>query len=142
MDASSGISNSDAAPPARKTTRRNLREVVESLSLAAQFRLTAIATVTMALLAAQIVIALFDASLARNEAKDLARSTTASIVARLTDTGGAGVLDDLDDRPEFLAAALRLQTGEVLQQYVRGHSATGPGDLSHRSAALALSRAI
>ena len=58
MDSSNATSSSGAGPQPRKTSRRSLREVFESLPLAAQFRVTAIAAVTVTLLAVQVVIAL------------------------------------------------------------------------------------
>jgi hypothetical protein len=126
MNPSTGNSSSDAEPQPRESTRRPLREAFESLSLASQFRLTAIAAVTVTLLAIQVVTALWDTRSARDEAVDHARNRTTSMAARLKGTGG-GALDDLAGHPEFLAATFSLQGGEVLQQYVRDDRAAEPG---------------
>jgi signal transduction histidine kinase len=126
MDSSNASSNSGAGPQPRKSSRRSLREVFESLPLAAQFRVTAIAAVTVTLLAVQVVIALWDTRFAREEAIDLASSRTASMAARLEATGG-GALDNLEGHPELLAATFRLQGGDVLQSYYRDAAAMPPG---------------
>ena len=126
MNPSTGTSSSGAEPQPRKSTRRSLREVFDSLSLATQFRLTAIAAVTMTLLAVQVVSALWDTRLARKEAIEIAQSRTASMAARLASTGG-GALDDLEGHPVFLAATFSLQSGEVLQRYVRDHEVPDAG---------------
>ena len=126
MNPSTGPSSSGAEPQPRKSTRRSLREAFESLSLATQFRLTAMAAVTVALLAVQLVTALWDTRLARDEALEIAQSRTASMAARLASTGG-GALDNLEGDPFFLAATFSLQGGEVLQRYVRMDKAASPG---------------
>ena len=134
MDSSNATSSSGAGPQPRKTARRSVREVFESLPLAAQFRVTAIAAVTVTLLAVQVVIALWDTRFAREEAIDLASSRTASMAARLEATGG-GALDNLEGHPELLAATFRLQGGDVLQSYYRDAATASPG--SRPPAALA-----
>ena len=126
MDSSNATSSSGAGPQPRKTARRSVREVFESLPLAAQFRVTAIAAVTVTLLAVQVVIALWDTRFAREEAIDLASSRTASMAARLEATGG-GALDNLEGHPELLAATFRLQGGDVLQSYYRDAATASPG---------------
>jgi two-component system, sensor histidine kinase and response regulator len=126
MDSSNATSSSGTGPQPRKSSRRSLREVFESLPLAAQFRVTAIAAVTVTLLAVQVVIALWDTRFAREEAIDLASSRTASMAARLEATGG-GALDNLEGHPELLAATFRLQGGDVLQSYYRDAATASPG---------------
>ena len=126
MDSSNVTSSSGAGPQPRQSSRRSLREVFESLPLAAQFRVTAIAAVTVTLLAVQVVIALWDTRFAREEAIDLASSRTASMAARLGATGG-GALDNLEGHPELLAATFRLQGGDVLQSYYRDAATASPG---------------
>jgi len=124
MEPSTGGQNrKDVASQPRQTSRRTPRDVFESLSLTAQFRVTAIAAVTVTLLAVQVLTALWDTWSARDEALTFARKTTASMASRLEDAGG-GALDNLEGHPEFLAATLRLETGEVLQRYVRDGVAT------------------
>jgi signal transduction histidine kinase/CheY-like chemotaxis protein/HPt (histidine-containing phosphotransfer) domain-containing protein len=83
-----------------------------------QFRLTAIAAVTVTLLAVLIVGALWDTRLARDEALELARTKTESMATRLGAAGG-GALDDLEGYPEVLASTFKLDSGDVLQRYVR-----------------------
>jgi two-component system sensor histidine kinase/response regulator len=126
MDSSNATSRSGAGPQPRKSSRRSLREVFESLPLAAQFRVTAIAAVTVTLLAVQVVVALWDTRFAREEAIELASSRTASMAARLEATGG-GALDNLEGHPELLAATFRLQGGDVLQGYFRDAATASPG---------------
>ncbi len=112
---------------------RSLREAFEWLSLTMQFRLTAIAAVTVTLLAALLVGAIWDTRTARQEALELARTKTSSMAARLEAAGG-GALDNLEGHPEILAATFSLQDGKVLQQYVRRDLAGLPA--SDRPAAL------
>ena len=120
------IRQDEPAQP-RRTGSRHVREIFESLPLSTQFRITAIAAVTVTLLAVQLVTALWDTWSARAEAVSFARRATTSMAQRLEDTGG-GALDDLRDHPEFLAAALQLQSGAVLQQYVRGQEGSYGGN--------------
>ena len=117
----------DVPAQPRRTGSRHVREIFESLPLSTQFRMTAIAAVTVTLLAVQLVTALWDTWSARAEAVSFARRATTSMAQRLEDTGG-GALDDLRDHPEFLAAALQLQSGAVLQQYVRGQEGSYGGN--------------
>src|SRR4051794_20410306 len=108
----------------RRPGRRHAREIFESLTLATQFRLTAIVAVTVTLLAVQVVIALWDTWSAHQEVMASARRATSAMAQRLEATSG-GALDDLREHPEFLAAALQLKSGAVLQHYVRGSPDTG-----------------
>ena len=126
MDSSNATSSAGAGPQRRNSSRRSLREVFESLPLAAQFRVTAIAAVTVTLLAVQVVVALWDTRFARQEAIELATSRTAAMAARLEATGG-GALDNLEGHPELLAATFRLQRGDVLQSYYRDAASASPG---------------
>jgi signal transduction histidine kinase/CheY-like chemotaxis protein/HPt (histidine-containing phosphotransfer) domain-containing protein len=134
MDSSNAISRSGAGPQPSKSSRRSLREVFESLPLAAQFRVAVMAAVTVTLLAVQFVFALWDTRFAREQAIELASSRTASMAARLEATGG-GALDNLEGHPELLAATFRLQGGDVLQSYYRDAATATPG--SRPPAALA-----
>ena len=102
---------------------RSLREAFESLSLAAQFRLTAVAAVTVTMVLVLLIGAFWDTRIARDEALDLARTKTASMAERLGAAGG-GALDNLEGHPEVLAATFRLDSGDVLQQYVREDAVT------------------
>jgi len=97
---------------------RSLHEIFESLSLTSQFRVTAIAAVTVTLLIVQILTSLWDVHTARTDALDQAQRATNSMARRLEATHG-GALDDLDAHPEFLAATLRLDNGDILQRYLR-----------------------
>ncbi len=126
MDPSTGNTRPGAAPPSRKPTRGSLREAFESLPLTTQFRLMAVAAVTATVLAGQAIGAVWDARTARTDVIDLARAKTASMAARLEAAGG-GALDTLEARPQFLAATFSLQSGEVLQRYVRGSQPGGAG---------------
>jgi two-component system, sensor histidine kinase and response regulator len=118
MDPSTGPSDKDAVRKPKRSAGRPLREIFETLSLTSRFRVTAIAAVTVTLLAVQLLSALWDTRLARSDAIEFAERTTESMARRLEATHG-GALDDLDAHREFLAATLRLQSGEVLQRYVR-----------------------
>jgi signal transduction histidine kinase/CheY-like chemotaxis protein/HPt (histidine-containing phosphotransfer) domain-containing protein len=101
-----------------KVIRRSLRETFESLSLAAQFRLTAITAVTVTMAFVLVIGAFWDTRVARDAALELARTKTESMAKRFEAAGG-GALDNLEGHPEILAASFQLQGGRVLQQYVR-----------------------
>jgi signal transduction histidine kinase/CheY-like chemotaxis protein len=100
--------------------RRSLRERFESLSLADQFRASAIAAVLMTLLATLCVVVSWDTLLARHAALQLAERMAQSVSDRLEKSGATRTLDRLADQPLFLAADLRLASGEVLARYERG----------------------
>ena len=95
-----------------------MRDAFDSLSLTAQFRVAAVAAVIVTLLAVQVVSAIWDARVARHEALDLAETKVASMARRLEGTGG-GALDNLEGHPEVMVSTFRLQTGELLQRYLR-----------------------
>jgi two-component system, sensor histidine kinase and response regulator len=108
------------AHAAGPTSRRTLRELRESLSLGAQFQLVVVLSVTVALLTVQVVTALWAAWAARNDAVNLARTLPASIADGFAPGGGAHLFDDLSKHPDLLTVTVKLPTGEVLGQYVRG----------------------
>ena len=118
MTPSTGTTDKVTHPKPRTRGRRSLGEAFESLSLTSQFRVMAIAAVTVTLLFVQLLSALWDARNARSDAIDQAQRTAGSMVRRLEATHG-GALDDLDAHPEFLASTLRLENGDILQRYVR-----------------------
>jgi len=126
MDHSTGKTSSGTKPQSRLSAHGSVREAFESFSLAMQFRLTAIAAVTVTLVAVLAIGALWDTRIARDAALDLARTKTTSMAARLEAAGG-GALDNLEGHPEILAAAFTLQSGEVLQKYLRAGATTTPG---------------
>jgi len=116
------VTHSSGDEPKR---RKSPREVFESLPVTAKFRVTAIAAITATLLVVQLLGAVWDTRLARDDALELARNRTASMAARLEAAGG-GALDDLTGHRELLASTFRLDSGEVLQRYVR-EDLQGPG---------------
>ncbi len=118
MTTPKGAADKDADSKLRRWAGRSLHEFFESLSLTSQFRVTAIAAVTVTLLLVQLLTALWDARSAQHDVLHLAQRTTDSMARRLEATHG-GALDDLDAHPEFIAATLRLSDGDVLQRYVR-----------------------
>ncbi len=118
MNSPVGTTDKGLEPKPRKPGRRSLHEVLESLSLTSRFRITAIATVTITLICVQLLSALWDTRNARSDAIDQAQRTADSMARRLEATHG-GALDALDAHPEFLAATLRLENGDILQRYVR-----------------------
>ena len=96
-----------AAAPLRLLAQGSLRELFESLSMGAQFRFTAIAAVTVTLLTLQVLVTFWDTWSARSEALAFADRKLTSMAERLEATSG-GALDDLQDHPVFLEAALTL----------------------------------
>jgi len=118
MDATTGPSSPDAATPPRRLAVGALREAFDALSLTAQFRVAAVAAVIVTLLAVQVVSAFWDVRVARHEALELAQTKVASMAQRLQGMGG-GALDNLDGHPEIMVSTFRLQTGELLQRYLR-----------------------
>jgi len=131
MDSTTGKPSPGARSPAGKTAplkviRRSLHETFESLSLAAQFRLTAVAAVTVTMAIVLVIGAFWDTRVARDAALELARTKTESMAERFEAAGG-GALDNMEGHPEILAATFQLQGGRVLQQYVRKDLADGAG---------------
>jgi len=122
MDSTTGKPGPDARKRPLGLSRSSLREAFESLPLAAQFRLTAVAAVTVTMVIVLIIGALWDTRIARDEALELARTKTESMAERLGAAGG-GALDNLEGHPEILAATFQLQDGNVLQRYARAGAA-------------------
>ncbi len=130
----------DGAHPigAGRRTRRAFREIFESVSLASQFRIAAIAAVTVTLIAVQLVVALWDSRVARQDALELANDMATAVAARVAKSGPANALDGLAGHRVFIAADLRLRTGEVLQRFDRGTPLDGtnaPGSPQERPVA-------
>jgi signal transduction histidine kinase/CheY-like chemotaxis protein/HPt (histidine-containing phosphotransfer) domain-containing protein len=125
MDPRTGKTREDTRPQPLQSVGRSLRERFEVLSLAEQFRVTAMLAVTLTLLAVLAIGAVWDTRLARDAALELARTKTASMAERLEANGG-GALDPLDGHPEIMAATFTLQDGNVLQRYVRQDLAEAP----------------
>jgi signal transduction histidine kinase/CheY-like chemotaxis protein len=122
MDSTTGKPGPDARKRLLAASRGSLREAFEALPLAAQFRLTAVAAVTVTMVIVLVLGALWDTRIARGEALELARTKTESMAERLGAAGG-GALDNLEGHPEILAATFQLQDGNVLQRYVRAGAA-------------------
>ena len=122
MDSTTGKPGQEARRRLLAASRSSLREAFEALPLAAQFRLTAVAAVTVTMVIVLIIGALWDTRIARAEALELARTKTESMAARLGAAGG-GALDNLEGHPAILTATFQLQGGNVLQRYVRDGAA-------------------
>jgi len=122
MDSTTGKPGPEARKRLFAASRGTLREAFEALPLAAQFRLTAVAAVTVTMVIVLILGALWDTRIARDEALELAHTKTESMAERLSAAGG-GALDNLEGHPEILAATFQLQDGNVLQRYVRAGAA-------------------
>jgi two-component system, sensor histidine kinase and response regulator len=118
MEPSIGPSRPGARTPSRTTKRRSWRATYGALPLVEQFRLNAAAAVAAAVLVFQAVGAAWDMRRAHSEALDLAESRVTVMSARLEQAGG-GALDELSGYPQLLSAALSLESGEILQRYVR-----------------------
>ncbi len=112
-----------------RRVRRGFRELFETLSLADQFRVAAVAAVTVTLIAVQVVVAMWDTWSERQAVLATASEVATSISARVEKSGTNGALDGLAANRIFVAADLRLPTGEVLERYDRnvasGEPATG-----------------
>ncbi|NJD31122.1 MAG: response regulator [Gammaproteobacteria bacterium] len=120
---------------ARARAPRSFREFFETLSLATQFRITAIAAVTVALIAVQVVVGLADAWLAHRNLVRAAERVPASVAARIGESGIHGSLNGIAEHPEFIAAELRSPSGVVLERFERGvEAAPGPGTAQSQSA--------
>ena len=118
MDPSTGPSRPGASAQPHATKRKSLRAAYTALPLVEQFRLNAAAAVVAAVLVFQFVGAAWDMRRAHLQALDLAESRVSAMAARLEQAGG-GALDDLSGYPQVLSAALSLESGEILQRYVR-----------------------
>ena len=132
-----GVAAARAAGAGRRS-RRAFREIFESVSLASQFRIAAIAAVTVTLIAVQLVVALWDSHVARQDALELANDMATAIAARVARSGPANALDGLAGHRVFIAADLHLPTGEVLQRFDRGTPLDGtnvPGSPEQRPVA-------
>ena len=110
----------DTAVAGGAAARRTLRELLDSLSLGAQFRLVVMLSVVVALLAAQFVTVLWAAWYARHDASRFARTLPASIAAAFEGRGGADLLGRAARHPGLLSVTVTLPSGEILRQYVRG----------------------
>ena len=132
-----GIAAASSDATVRKS-RRAFREIFESVSLASQFRIAAVAAVTVTLIAVQLVVALWDSRVARQDALELADEVSTAIAARVARSGPANALDGLAGHRVFIAADLHLPTGEVLQRFDRGAPLDGtnaPGSPAQRPVA-------
>ena len=105
-----------------RRSRRTLRELLDGLSLGAQFRLVVTLSVVVALLAAQFVTVLWAAWYARHDAMAYARTLPASIGAGFEQGRGADLLGRASRHQAMLSVTVVLPSGEVLRQYVRGDS--------------------
>ena len=122
MDSTTGKAGPEGRKRSLAASRGSVREAFESLPLAAQFRLTAVAAVTATMVIVLAIGAVSDTRIARDEALALASTKTESMAARLGAAGG-GALDNLEGHPAILAATFQLQDGNVLQRYVRAGAA-------------------
>ncbi len=113
-----------------------MREILDSLSLAAQFRLVTVVSVTVTLLLTQTAMALWGTWLAHQRSGDLARQLPASITASLARHDGADVFDGLAGHPDLLAANLKSPSGVVLSRYVRSDLAAIPSGMTGLHAAM------
>jgi signal transduction histidine kinase/CheY-like chemotaxis protein len=127
--ATGAVTPSPDAVRAIRKVRRGFRELFETLSLANQFRVAAVAAVTVTLIAVQVVVAMWDTWSERQAVLAAAAEVAASISARVEKSGTSGALDGLAANRIFVAADLRLPTGEVLERYDRnaasGEATTG-----------------
>ncbi len=126
-----------AGKPGERRPRRAFREIYESLSLANQFRVAAVAAVTVALLAVQVVVASWDTWSERREVLASARDIASSLADRVEQSGTTGIFDSLATHHGVLAADLRLEDGRLIEHYDRnGADARDPPSASfgHRAA--------
>jgi two-component system sensor histidine kinase/response regulator len=105
--------------------RRALREVYESLPLADQFRVAAVAVVCATLIGVQLLAVAWDGLSERLGNRAIAREAAASVSNRIGQYGTFDALAPLAGQSVLLAAELRLADGEVVARYDR--SATGMG---------------
>ena len=102
---------------ARRPSLRAFRVHFESLSLSDQLRVTAVAAVTLALLAAQVLATSWDAWATRHRDQKLAAGLAESISAQVEQRGAYNALAPLARHPVILGADLHLDSGEVLELY-------------------------
>jgi two-component system, sensor histidine kinase and response regulator len=100
-------------------SRYSLHEFFESLSLTDQFRVTAVAAITVTLIGVQLFVTVWDAWAARREGLHLAADVARTISADVAKFGVMDALDKLENQRVFLAADLHLENGEVLESYDR-----------------------
>jgi len=123
--ASTASVQADDGDRARWPSLRTFREFFESLSLTNQFRVTAVAAVTVTLIGVQLLVTVWDTWTSRSDGLHLAAELAGSISAQVRESGTFDSLDSLERHPVFLAADLHLDTGEVLERYDRN---AGSGD--------------
>jgi two-component system, sensor histidine kinase and response regulator len=133
MDPSTATPRPDGKAPHRVRWRGSLRATLDALPLVDQFRLGATAALVAAVLAFQLLGAVWDMRRAREQSVDLAQSRATAMATRLEQAGG-GALDDLSGHPELLSAALSLQEGEVIERYFRDGRASGAPGWTERPA--------
>ena len=110
---------SDAGVRERRPSLRTFREYFESLSLTSQFRVTAVAAVTVTLIGVQLVFSVWDAISLRRDDLRLAAELAGSISTQVTKYGTFDALGPLEGQPIIMAADLHLDGGEVLERYDR-----------------------
>src|SRR5688572_25803920 len=101
--------------PSRIGATRSLRELLESLSLAAQFRLVVVVSVIVTMVVLHATMALVEVGSARNAAIDSVRQSA---------DAGADLIDVLGRRFDVSSVSITLPSGEILGQYVRTAAST------------------
>jgi signal transduction histidine kinase/CheY-like chemotaxis protein/HPt (histidine-containing phosphotransfer) domain-containing protein len=99
------------------SSRRSFREILDSLSLTAQFRIASVVAVALTLLAVQLVTALWQTWSARQEALTLAEAVIGSAAEQ--PGGGSQAVDELATQSLFLAAELKMPAGDVVRRFAR-----------------------
>jgi len=110
------VENHDVAR-SRRPSLRSFREFFESLTLTNQFRVTAVAAVTVTLIGVQLLVIAWDGWATRRDGLRLASETARSISQHVEKSGTFGALEPLASRAVFLGADLHLESGEVLERY-------------------------
>jgi signal transduction histidine kinase/DNA-binding response OmpR family regulator len=110
---------SDGDARARRRHLRSFRELFELLSLTDQFRVTAVAAVTVTLIGVQLMVTAWDAWATRRADLHLAAELAHSISGEVRKYGTFRALEPLQAHPVFVAADLHLASGEVLERYDR-----------------------
>jgi len=115
--ASTASVDDDIGARARRPSLRSFRELFEALSLTNQFRVTAVAVVTVTLIGVQLLVTAWDAWAVRRNDLQLAAELAHSISGHVEKFGTHEALEPLAGQSVFLGADLHLDSGEVLERY-------------------------
>jgi len=115
----------ELAQAPKPASRRSLRELRESLSLADQFRLVVVLSVVVSILALQVFMSIVDVGLARHRAIGFARQLSTVLQAQPDgNTNEQRLLLAVAGHSEIQSIVVKLPSGRLVRRYDRDHRST------------------